>query len=178
MTFFIANKNPITEISLMVDRFLRHPVWPNFNFQSSLFLRCFSNDLAMLPSFTASRFIKVSPKQPVTSNAKQTRRKRSALVSRLFIPNRAVSACRLYRKWGWATNQRLAMSESSGSSEMVICHKVWKMPRCELHGWEKPAYPRSRLSKTNCSEGQMRAYSVTREPHYDADATVVAPEPY
>jgi len=31
---------------------------------------------------------------------------------------------------------------------------------------------------TNCSEGQIRTYKVTGEPHCDADATMAVPEPY
>jgi len=31
---------------------------------------------------------------------------------------------------------------------------------------------------SNCSEGQMSTYKVTRRPHYDADATVTTPEPF
>jgi len=33
-------------------------------------------------------------------------------------------------------------------------------------------------SNSNWSEGQMRTYEVIRGPHYDADATMVVPEPY
>jgi len=33
---------------------------------------------------------------------------------------------------------------------------------------------KSGVSNSNFSEGQMRSYKVTRGPHYDADATVVA----
>jgi len=35
---------------------------------------------------------------------------------------------------------------------------------------------RSGVSNSNCSVGHMRTYKVTRRPHYDADATIVAPK--
>jgi len=34
------------------------------------------------------------------------------------------------------------------------------------------------VSNSNCFEGQMRANKVTRGPHYDANATMMVPEPY
>jgi len=37
---------------------------------------------------------------------------------------------------------------------------------------------RARVSSSNCSEGQMRTYKVTRRPHYDAYATAAISRPY
>jgi len=34
------------------------------------------------------------------------------------------------------------------------------------------------VSNSNWSVGQMRTYEVIRGPHYNADATMVVPEPY
>jgi len=31
---------------------------------------------------------------------------------------------------------------------------------------------------SNCSEGVMGTYNVTRGPHYDANAAMTVPEPY
>ena len=39
------------------------------------------------------------------------------------------------------------------------------------HPWNRPG-----VSNSNCSVGHMRAYEVTREPHYDADATMAVPK--
>jgi len=36
----------------------------------------------------------------------------------------------------------------------------------------------SGVSNTNFSEGQIRTYKVTGEPHCDSDATMAVPEPY
>jgi len=33
------------------------------------------------------------------------------------------------------------------------------------------------VSNSNCSEGQMRTYIVTRRLHYDGDGTLAVPEP-
>jgi len=33
------------------------------------------------------------------------------------------------------------------------------------------------VSNSNCSDGQMRTYKVTRGSHYDADTTMAVPEP-
>jgi len=51
----------------------------------------------------------------------------------------------------------------------------------ELDAAEAEVYPQGMrtsnfytrgISNSNCSEGQMRAYKITRWPHYDADATM------
>jgi len=39
-------------------------------------------------------------------------------------------------------------------------------------------YIRPEVSNSNCSEGQIRAYKVTRGPHYVADATMAERDPY
>jgi len=37
---------------------------------------------------------------------------------------------------------------------------------------------KSGVSNSNCSEGRMRTYEVTRRPHCAAGATVAVPDPY
>jgi len=34
------------------------------------------------------------------------------------------------------------------------------------------------IANSNCSEGQIRTYKVTREPHYDVDAKMAVSEFY
>jgi len=38
--------------------------------------------------------------------------------------------------------------------------------------------PKTGVANSNCSEGQMRTYKISRKPHYDADATMAVPEPW
>jgi len=43
---------------------------------------------------------------------------------------------------------------------------LWSLTRAAVN---------SGVSNSNCSEGQMKTYKVTRGPHYDADATLAVP---
>jgi len=45
---------------------------------------------------------------------------------------------------------------------------------CRKHQTDVASIPG--VSNSNCTVGHMRTYKVTREPHYDADATVEVPE--
>jgi len=45
-------------------------------------------------------------------------------------------------------------------------------------GRELPNTPSTAgVSNSNCAEGQMKTYKVTRGPHYDADSTMALLEP-
>ena len=73
-------------------------------------------------------------------------------------------------------------------STFIFCSSwnLWGGPilACQGGAARTPAPPsvtlllRTGASNSNCSESKMRTYKVTRGPHYDADATMLTPEPY
>jgi len=49
--------------------------------------------------------------------------------------------------------------------------------RQEISRGSEPSHAlQQEASNLNCSVGHMRAYDITRGPHYDADATMAAPK--
>jgi len=62
---------------------------------------------------------------------------------------------------------------------MTVHRGCWTPTRvCVLSPLLSTVYSISGIANSNCSEGQMRTYEVTRGPHYDADATVAVLKSY
>jgi len=57
----------------------------------------------------------------------------------------------------------------------VFCYICWHA-HCDISP-KKPQFGTG-ASNSNCSEGQIKTYKVTRGPRYAADVTMAVPEPY
>jgi len=75
----------------------------------------------------------------------------------------------------------LSASASNASGQCFSGVSISQAPESCICFFAEPGILQSsepRVSNSNCNEGQMKTYEVTRGSHYDADARTAVPETY